>query len=66
MAKVHWRRTDDVAIMITTIDKWTGKDIVQLMEDSACLGKGITAPAAITHFLGETFWRSCITTQTGG
>jgi len=45
---------DDVAIMITTIDKWTEKDIVQLMEDSARLGKGITAPAAITHFLGET------------
>ena len=45
---------DDVAIMITTIEKWTDKDIVQLMEESARLGKRVTAPAAITHFMGET------------
>jgi len=45
---------DDVAIMITTIEKWTEKDIIQLMEESARLGKCITAPAAITHFMGET------------
>lgn len=45
---------DDVAIMITTIEKWTEKDINQLLEESARLGQRVTAPAAITHFLGET------------
>lgn len=49
---------DDVAIMITAVEKWTDKDIVQLMEESAHLGKCITAPAAITHFLGETLGAS--------
>jgi len=45
---------DDIAVMITTIEKWTEKDIVQLLEESARLGQQKTAPAAITHFLGET------------
>lgn len=45
---------DDVAIMITSVEKWTDADVIKLLEESARLGGRITAPAAITHFLGET------------
>jgi hypothetical protein len=45
---------DDVAIMVTNVEKWTDADVISLMEDSARLGGRITAPAAITHFFGET------------
>ena len=45
---------DDVAIMITRVEKWTDADVIALLEESARLGGRITAPAAITHFLGET------------
>jgi hypothetical protein len=52
--KVALAYVDDVAIMITNVDKWSDADVIQLLEESASLGKRITAPAAITHFLGET------------
>lgn len=45
---------DDVAIMVTNIAKWTDADVIKLLEESARLGKKISAPAAVTHFLGET------------
>ena len=45
---------DDVAIMITRVEKWTDADVIRLLEESARVGGGITAPAAITHFMGET------------
>ena len=45
---------DDVAIMVTDVDKWTDADVIQLLEESAKLGNKITAPAAVTHFFGET------------
>ena len=45
---------DDVAIMITDVAKWSDADVIQLLEESARLGKRVTAPGAITHFLGET------------
>ena len=45
---------DDVAIMVTNVEKWTDADIIKLLEDSARIGGGVTAPAAITHFFGET------------
>jgi hypothetical protein len=41
---------DDVAIMVTNVEKWTDADVIKLLEESATLGN-ITAPAAITHFL---------------
>ena len=45
---------DDVAIMIADVAKWSDADVIQLLEESARLGKRVTAPGAITHFLGET------------
>lgn len=45
---------DDVAIMITAVEKWTDADVLQLMEESARIGNRTTSPAAITHFFGET------------
>jgi len=45
---------DDVAIMVTNVEKWTDADVIQLLEESARLGGRITAPAAVTHFFGET------------
>lgn len=45
---------DDVAIMVTAVEKWTDKDVIDLLEASAQTGKRVTSPAAITHFLGET------------
>lgn len=45
---------DDVAIMVTDVEKWTDADVIELLEESAKLGQRISAPGAITHFLGET------------
>ena len=45
---------DDVAIMVTNVEKWKDADVIQLLEESAHLGGRITAPAAVTHFFGET------------
>lgn len=45
---------DDVAVMVTNVEKWSNEDILQIMEASAKLGNRITAPCAITHFFGET------------
>jgi hypothetical protein len=45
---------DDVAIMVTNVEKWTDADVIKLLEESARLGNRISAPAAVTHFLGET------------
>ncbi|HSC76683.1 MAG TPA: hypothetical protein VLB90_10665 [Pseudomonadales bacterium] len=52
--RVALAHVDDVAIMITNVDKWTDADVIKLLEESAHLGGRITAPGAITHFLGET------------
>ena len=52
--KVALAYIDDVAIMVTSIAKWTDADVIKLLEESARLGKKISAPAAVTHFLGET------------
>lgn len=45
---------DDVAIMVANVEKWADTDVIKLLEESARLGNRISAPAAITHFLGET------------
>jgi hypothetical protein len=45
---------DDVAVMVTNVDKWTDADVIKLLEESARLGGRITAPAAIVHCFGET------------
>lgn len=45
---------DDVALMVTNVDKWTDSDVISILEASAKLGSKITAPGAITHFFGET------------
>lgn len=45
---------DDVAIMVTNVEKWTDADVIKLLEESARLGNRISAPAAVTHFFGET------------
>lgn len=45
---------DDVAIMVTDVEKWTDDDAIKLLEESARLGNRISAPAAVTHFFGET------------
>lgn len=52
--KVALAYIDDVAIMITRIDKWSDSDVITLLEESARIGNRVTAPAAITHFMGET------------
>lgn len=49
---------DDVALMVTTVSKWTDADVLGILEASALLGNRITAPGAITHFLGETLGTS--------
>lgn len=45
---------DDVAIMVTNVENWTDADVIKLLEESARLGNRISAPAAVTHFFGET------------
>lgn len=45
---------DDVAVMVTAVQKWKDEDVIALLETSATLGNRITAPGAITYFIGET------------
>jgi hypothetical protein len=45
---------DDVAVMITNVEKWTDEDVLRLMDESARLGKKISSPGAVTHFFGQT------------
>jgi hypothetical protein len=52
--KVALAYVDDVAVMITNIEKWTDADVIKLLEESARLGGRITAPGAIVHCFGET------------
>lgn len=52
--KVALAYIDDVAIMVTNVDKWSDADVIKILEESSRLGNRTTSPAAVTHFFGET------------
>jgi len=47
-----------IAIVVSTVDKWTDQMVIELLDEQAKLVENRSSAASITHFFGEVFGAS--------